>query len=155
MEFELTCRRFYSSLLRLSSVWPLTADHTNILLRGGILISNAAHQRDLRQSRLSSVVLNEKKEKTGNKQTGKVQCTRTASSLTTPKRLEGERCWLLVEQWHRTSVREMREKKPERRSSTCHSCQTLLVLSSRFGRLLWGPFISQRWWVMRAPTMHI
>lgn len=74
-------------------------------------------------------------EKRGNKQktnTGILQHTWTVSSLTTPKRLGGESGQPVVKQWHRARMWEKRDsedkrKKPERRSSTCHSCQTLLI----------------------------
>lgn len=89
-------------------------------------------QLDQHHSKVSSVVFIENR---GNTQTNNacvVQRTGTVSCLTTPKRLEGGSGQLVVKQWHRArSVKKEEErserKKLARRSSTCHSCQTLLI----------------------------
>lgn len=99
------------------------------------MAQHARNQQDKHQHKSPCIIQKER----GNKHTTNVnfaQHTGTFSSLTTPKRLEGESSLLWsndTEQVPRVREKrarrreEVREKKPERRSSTCHSCQTLLI----------------------------
>lgn len=96
---------------------------------------------------------------------GVLQCTGTVSSLTTPKRPRGESGQPVAKLRHGAQDLEKREEEEMRGKKAREKVKYLPLLSNtsynswavsgRVACCFRGPFISQRWWVMRTLPPHI